>query len=186
MIKKVSVLNIVDHYSKALYEFCIKNYCFHIITNDFQKLEIYFTKYSTILNFFKNPILDKEFKKQLLKVYLESFLNKKTFNFINFLIDHNQIDLIENIIIEYLKLVYKLLRFKIIEVYTSFDFTYKQKKKLINFLKKFTKSNEIVLLIIIDPNLIGGFLIKIDSIIYDYTVQKQLNLLINYLNPSNI
>ena len=60
MIKNPSILNIVIPYSNALYELCINNNCLHIITNDFQKLGIYFKKYNVILNLFKNPILEKE------------------------------------------------------------------------------------------------------------------------------
>jgi F-type H+-transporting ATPase subunit delta len=186
MIKNPLILNTVISYSNALYEFCVQNNCIHIITNDFQQLKIYFKKYYTILKFFKNPILDVELKKQLLKITLNLTWFRKTFNFLNFLVDCNRINLISEIIQEYLNLVYKLLNFKTIEVYTAFDFTNNQIKKLINFLKKMTKTNEIKLFIVFDSTLIGGFLIKIDSIIYDYTAQKQLNLLSTCFNHLNI
>ena len=186
MIKNPSILNIVIPYSNALYELCINNNCLHIITNDFQKLGIYFKKYNVILNLFKNPILEKEIKKQLLKITLKPYINIESFNFINFLIDCNRINLIPEIIQEYLNLVYNLLKFKTIEINTAFNFTDKQKKKLIKFLKKLTKTNEIIVFIIIDPNIIGGFCIKVDSIIYDYTIRKQFNLFTTCLTHFNI
>lgn len=186
MIKNPSILNIVIPYSNALYEFCITNNCLHIITNDFQKLGIYLKKYNVILNLLKSPLLEKKIKKQLLKIILNSYISIDSFNFLNFLVDCNRINLILEIIQEYLNLVYNLLRFKTIEVNTALDFTDKQKRKLIKFLKKLTKTNELIVFIIIDPNIIGGFYIKVDSIIYDYTIQKQFNLFTNYLTYSNI
>ena len=51
-----------------------------------------------------------------------------------------------------------------------------------NLLKKLTSTQELQLIIILDQTLIGGFFIKFDSKILDYTIKNQLNLLTNYLN----
>jgi ATP synthase F1 delta subunit len=138
------------------------------------------SQYIEKLSILENQIA--ELKKQLLKITLKSYLSKETFDFLNFLIDHNRINLIFEIIKEYLNLIYKLLKLKKVEIYTTSNFTTKQKEKIIRFLKKITKVYKIIVFIIIDHNLISGLILKIDSKIYDYTIRTQLNLLTTYLN----
>ena len=61
-----------------------------------------------------------------------------------------------------------------IEVSTAFPFTNLQKNTLIQKLKELTNAREIRLIITVDSSLIGGFLIKTESKVIDFTVKNQL------------
>ena len=78
------------------------------------------------------------------------------------------------IITSYLELVYNAASIKMIEVSTAFAFTNLQKIHLIKKLKELTKAREIRLVITVDSSLIGGFLIKTNSKVIDFTVKNQL------------
>ena len=69
-----------------------------------------------------------------------------------------------------------------IEVSTAFPFTNLQKNSLIQKLKELTKAREIRLVITVDANLIGGFLIKTDSKVIDFTLKNQLQNLAKHLD----
>jgi len=69
-----------------------------------------------------------------------------------------------------------------IEISTSFAFTNKQKNELIKKLKELTKAREIRLIINVDSSLIGGFLIKTNSKVVDFTIKYQLQKLANHLD----
>jgi len=69
-----------------------------------------------------------------------------------------------------------------IEISTAFAFTNKQKNTLIKKLKELTNAREIRLVITVDANLIGGFLIKTNSKVIDLTVKNQLQRLANHLD----
>jgi F-type H+-transporting ATPase subunit delta len=69
-----------------------------------------------------------------------------------------------------------------IEVSTAFAFTNLQKDMLIKKLKELTNAREIRLVITVDSNLIGGFLIKTDSKVIDFTVKNQLQNLAKHLD----
>ena len=71
-----------------------------------------------------------------------------------------------------------------IEVSTAFAFTNKQKNMLIKKLKELTNAREIRLVITVDSNLIGGFLIKTNSKVIDFTVKNQLQLLAKHLDTA--
>jgi len=57
-----------------------------------------------------------------------------------------------------------------------------KKNTLIKKLKQITKAKEIRLFMTIDPSLIGGFLIKTDSKIIDFTIKNQLTELAKHLD----
>ena len=78
--------------------------------------------------------------------------------------------------------MYQLASIRIIEISTAFAFTNKQKNELIKKLKELTNAREIRLIITIDSSLIGGFLIKTNSKVIDFTVKNQLQLLANHLD----
>jgi len=89
---------------------------------------------------------------------------------------------LETVIENYLALVYDLASIKIIEVSTAFAFTNMQKDTLTKKLKELTNAREIRLVITIDTGLIGGFLIKTNSKVIDFTVKNQLQLLAKHLD----
>jgi F-type H+-transporting ATPase subunit delta len=69
-----------------------------------------------------------------------------------------------------------------IEVSTACAFTNSQKNMLIKKLKELTNAREIRLVIAVDPSLIGGFLIKTESKVIDFTVKNQLQNLAKHLD----
>jgi F-type H+-transporting ATPase subunit delta len=69
-----------------------------------------------------------------------------------------------------------------IEVSTAFAFTNLQKDMLIKKLKELTNAREIRLVITVDSSLIGGFLIKTESKVVDFTVKNQLQNLAKHLD----
>jgi F-type H+-transporting ATPase subunit delta len=84
--------------------------------------------------------------------------------------------------ISYLELICEIASLKTIEVSTAFAFTNLQKNTLVNKLKKLTNAREIRLTLKLDPSLIGGFLIKTESKIIDFTVKNQLEKLAKHLD----
>jgi len=55
---------------------------------------------------------------------------------------------------------------------------------LIQKLKELTDAREIRLVINVEPNLIGGFLIKTNSKVIDFTVKNQLQKLAKHLDTA--
>jgi len=113
---------------------------------------------------------------------LQSQINSETFKFLLVLVDRKRINLLQSVIAGYLELVYETASIKMIEVVTAFPFTNLQKNTLIKKLKELTNAREIRLEITVDSNLIGGFLIKTDSKILDFSIKNQLENLAKHLD----
>ena len=169
-------------YARALFDFSVEKNIMHQITADFQNLDIFFNENSELTVYLTNPVINQKSKREVLVKTLKSQINPETFKFLMVLVDRDRINLLNSIINNYLELVYETASIKMIEVFTALDFTDSQKDKLIQKLKKLTNAKEIRLVTSIDTSLIGGFLIKTESKIIDFTIKNQLQQLAKHLD----
>jgi len=169
-------------YARALFDFSVEKNIMHQITADFQNLDIFFNETSELTEYLTNPVVKQEAKREILAKTLKSQINTETFKFLMVLVDRNRINLLNAVINNYLELVYETASIKMIEVSTAFAFTSSQKNMLIKKLKELTNAREIRLVITVDSSLIGGFLIKTDSKVIDFTVKNQLQNLAKHLD----
>jgi len=184
MSKNPLAEKVANPYARALYDFSVEKNLMHQITADFQNLEISLTENPDLTDYLNNPLISVEQKQELLEKALKSELNQETFKFISVLNKRKRINLLPAVISNYLELVYELASIKTIEVSTAFAFTNLQKNTLIKKLKELTNAREIRLVINVDSSLIGGFLIKTNSKVADFTVKNQLQLLAKHLDTA--
>jgi F-type H+-transporting ATPase subunit delta len=182
MSKNPLATRVATPYARALYDFSVDKNLMHQITADFQNLEVFLNETPDLTNYLTNPLIGANQKQELLDKALKSQLNQETFKFLSVLVKRNRINLLQPVITSYLNLVYELASIKMIEVSTAFAFTNLQKNTLIKKLKELTNAREIRLVINVDSSLIGGFLIKTNSKVIDFTVKNQLQLLAKHLD----
>jgi len=175
-------LKIAAPYARALFDFSVEKNIMHQITADFQNLEIFLKESSELTEYLSNPIVSQDAKRAVLTKVLESQINAETFKFLMVLVKRDRINLLSSVITNYLELVYETASIKTIEVVTAFAFSSAQKNALIEKLKELTKAREIRLVVTVEPSLIGGFLIKTESKVIDFTIKNQLQKLAKHLD----
>jgi F-type H+-transporting ATPase subunit delta len=169
-------------YARALFDFSVEKNIMHQITADFQNLDILFSETSELTEYLNSPVVKREAKREILAKTLKPQINAETFKFLMILVKRDRINLLNAVINNYLELVYQTASIKMIEVSTASAFTNLQKDTLIQKLKELTNAREIRLVINVDPTLIGGFLIKTDSKVIDFTIKNQLQQLAKHLD----
>lgn len=169
-------------YARALFDFSVEKNIMHQITADFQNLDVFLEEASELTEYLNNPVVRQEAKREVLDKTIKSQINTETFKFLMVLVERDRINLLRAVISNYLDLVYQTASIKMIEVSTASTFTSAQKDSLIEKLKKLTNAREIRLVINEDPSLIGGFSIKTESKILDFTIKNQLQQLAKYLD----
>ena len=169
-------------YARALFDFSVDKNIMHQITADFQNLEIFLDESTELTDYLNNPLVSNDAKGEVLTKTLKSQVNSETFKFLMVLVSRDRINLLKSVITNYLELVYETASIKTIEVVTAVEFSNAQKNTLIQKLKELTNAREIKLAITVEPNLIGGFLIKTESKIIDFTIKNQLQQLAKHLD----
>lgn len=169
-------------YARALFDFSVEKNIMHQITADFQNLEVFLEESNELMEYLSNPIVSQDAKSEILTKTLKSQVNAETFKFLMILVKRDRINLLKSVIANYLNLVYETASIKMIEVSTAFPFANLQKNTLIQKLKELTNAREIRLVITVDSSLIGGFLIKTESKVIDFTIKNQLQKLAKHLD----
>jgi F-type H+-transporting ATPase subunit delta len=169
-------------YARALFDFSVERNIMHQITADFQNLNIFLEESTELTEYLNNPIVSKDAKAAVLTKTLQSQVNTETFKFLMVLVNRERINLLNSVISNYLELVYETASIKMIEISTAFPFANLQKNTLIQKLKGLTNAREIRLVITVDSSLIGGFLIKTESKVIDFTIKNQLQQLAKHLD----
>ena len=173
---------IASPYSRALFDFSVEKNIMHQITADFQNLEIFLNENSTLTNYLDSPVVNKNAKRETLTKILQPEINEETFKFLMVLVERDRIGILGSVITNYLELVYEAASIKTIEIITACEFTNSQKATLIQKLKELTNAREIKLIITIDNSLIGGFLIKTESKILDFSIKNQIQKIAKHLD----
>lgn len=169
-------------YARALFDFSIEKNIMHQITADFQNLSNFLGNSTEFLDYLSNPVVTKDAKRKILTRVIKSEINTETFKFLMILIERDRINILSVVINRYLQLVYETASIKMIDVVTAYDFTNAQKTALINKLKELINAREVQLIVSVDPTLIGGFLIKTDSKVLDFSLKNQLQQLAKHLD----
>ena len=173
---------VASPYARALFDFSVEKNIMHQITADFQNLDVFLDETSELTDYLNNPVVKEEAKRTILEKTVKSQINTETFKFLMVLVKRGRINLLRAVINNYLELVYQTASIKMIEVSTASAFTNTQKDTLIEKLKELTNAREIRLVINEDPTLIGGFLIKTESKVIDFTIKNQLQQLAKHLD----
>lgn len=169
-------------YAHALFDFSVEKNIMHQITADFQNLDVALNETKELVSCLNSPIINQNIKKKVLEKTIKSQINAETFKFLMVLVERNRSNLLPAIISKYLELVYQTASVKIIEVSTACEFSGSQKEALIQKLKELTKAREIRLTVVVNPSLIGGFSIKTESKVIDFTIKNQLTKLAKHLD----
>jgi F-type H+-transporting ATPase subunit delta len=182
MSKNPLMERIAAPYARALFDFSVEKNIMHQITADFQNLDVFLNESDELMDYLSTPIFSNTAKIEILTKILKSQVNTDTFKFLMVLVERGRINVLRSVITNYLELVYETASIKTIEVATAYPLANLQKNTLIQKLKELTNAREIRLVITVDSSLIGGFLIKTNSKVIDFTIKNQLQKLAKHLD----
>ena len=136
--------------------------------------------------YLSNPIIPNKDKKDVLEKCLTKKTSSTTKNFLMLLVDKKRIGFISIITQTFLNKAYDFVCLKFVEVCSAHSLDKEQKTKLIEKLKillgpEFTTSkvyySKINVTFKIDKEILGGFIIKVDSKIIDLSLRGELESL---------
>ena len=156
-------------YSKAFFNFCSKKTIIDSVIKDIVELKK-ICENNKFLKIISNPIIKQGSIFTLFKKILVGFDNE-TLNFINFLVQKKRINLLYEISSCFIALYDLKKGDKQVEIITAKKIdSHLQKiivQKVIDKKIKYNISNKI------DPNIIGGFILKVDDLNYDASLKRK-------------
>ncbi|NJK29214.1 MAG: F0F1 ATP synthase subunit delta [Acaryochloris sp. SU_5_25] len=165
---------IVEPYAEALMSVAQSHNLTNQIGEDVSFVLSLLQTSSDLKDFLVNPLTPVDAQKAVMRQLAESRVQKQFFNFLLLLIDRRRILFLEGICQHYQALLRKLNNTVLAEVTATVDLTDKQRQAIIHKVKQMSNAAQVELDTRIDPDLIGGVIIKIGSQVLDASIRGQL------------
>jgi F-type H+-transporting ATPase subunit delta len=131
--------------------------------------------------FLQNPALSGERRARVLKeIFAALNFDRRVGNFISILATRNRLPILEEIIVEYQRLMDKRLGIVRARVTSAQALNSTQRQNLAHKLQELT-GKQVRMEVAVDPSLIGGVIAQVGSTIYDGSVRQQLQAFKNRL-----
>ncbi len=171
-------------YAKAFLQYAIDEKMVNDIQNDILRIQEMFESSDELMRFFKNPIIKKSDKSEVIKKLFKKDLSDQTFDFINLIFDNDREQLLPEITTAFVDLYKEFAGIIDVSVFTASSLTDEQVHKLSDTLESAT-GKTVNLHFSEDPDLKGGIAVRIEDTVIDGTIKYKINQLKNlFMDPA--
>ena len=163
-----------EPYAQALMSLAQQNNLTEQFGETFRALSSLLEESQDFKDFILNPVIKGDDKKAVLKQVMGNDANPYLINFMMLLVDKRRIVFLEPIVEQYLNLLRKLNQTVLAEVTSATELNDDQKQNVVEQVKAIASARDVELKTSIDPDLIGGVIIKVGSKVIDASIRGQL------------
>ena len=160
------------NYAKAMFDAAQELGKIETIKNDFNTVYSSMLIDKDVISFFTSAFVDGNIKIGILKKVYEDSIAEETFNLLSILIERDLINILVAIIVEYENLCneyYNILSTKIIA-----SSEIENIEELKSSIRNMAVDKNVHFTVEIDESIMGGIIVQIDDVIYDYSVRRLL------------
>lgn len=168
------ITEVVEPYAQALMSVAESNNFTEAFGEELRSLLELLNNSSELATFLANPILDSSDKKAVLRQIFREESNSYLINFFMLLVDRGRIIFLEEICQQYLELLRKQNGTALAIVTSATELSDAQRQAASEKVKQMTNAQSVELQTVIDPDLIGGVIIKVGSQVLDASLRGQL------------
>ncbi|MEI0528970.1 ATP synthase F1 subunit delta [Brachyspira intermedia] len=174
------------NYAKAMFDIASDMGKIESIKSDLNVVYSSLLVDSDIYDFFKSSFIDGHLRIRILKkIYADKIL-EETFNLIAILIERDMINILFAVIVEYENLCNEYYNIIIVKITTASNMTdTEDMNKLKDHITNMISDKDIHFTFNIDENIIGGVVIEIEDVVYDYSVRRLLTELKSSISEIN-
>ncbi|HEY9798528.1 MAG TPA: ATP synthase F1 subunit delta [Leptolyngbyaceae cyanobacterium] len=165
---------VLEPYAEALMSLAQSNDLTQRLGEDVAALLNLLEESGELRQFLASPVVSAENKKAVLQQIGGEELHPFMKNFLKILVDRRRIIFLEGICKHYQALLRKLNQAVLAEVASAVELTDAQKQSVREKVIAMTSANQVELNTKIDPDLIGGVIIKVGSQVVDASLRGQL------------
>ncbi|MEM9542391.1 MAG: ATP synthase F1 subunit delta [Cyanobacteria bacterium P01_E01_bin.42] len=166
--------SIAEPYAQALMSVARSRDLAERFGEDFRDLERLLQDSPELRAFITNPIIEDENKKAVLRRIMGDGTDGQLINFLMLLVDKRRIVFLEQVVAEYLALLRELNQTVLAEVISARPLNEQQRRSVEQRVQALSNARGVELKTEIDPDIIGGVIIKIGSQVLDASMRGQL------------
>jgi len=170
-------------YATALLEFAAERNQIEETYNDVQLMTQVIQQNRDLRLLLKSPVVFSDKKLNILNQVFQGKVGKVTFGFIEILIRKRREEALAGILESFIQIYRKSKNIKTAQVTTSVPLDNQLKVQLHDLLSKQTGS-QIIIEEIVDPDILGGLIVKIEGVKFDDSIRKKINNLRQEFNTN--
>jgi F-type H+-transporting ATPase subunit delta len=124
-------------------------------------------------DFLANPVVKEPVRKEVLR-QIAGDSHPYFINFLMLLVDKRRAIFLEKVCQQYLELLRKLKNIVLAEVSSATELSDRQRQEVVEKVKALVNAQDVELQTKVDPELIGGVVIKVGSQVFDASLKGQL------------
>ena len=165
---------IIEPYASALMSLAQSRNLTEEFGNEIRSLLELLENSAELKNFLDNPVIKPQDKKAVLQRITGDQVNPLLRNFLMLLVDRGRILFLQGIGQQYLVLLRKLNQTVLAEITSAHPLTEAQQNTLTEKVKAMTNARSVEISTTLDPDLLGGVIIKVGSRVVDPSLRGQL------------
>ena len=174
------------NYAKAMFDVASDAGKIEVIKSDLDIVYSSLLVDKDIYDFFKSSFIDGNLRMRILKKVYAGKISEKTFNLIAILIERDLIHTLFAIIVEYENLCNEYYNIAVARIITASDINnIGNIEKLKECIRNMIKDRDVHFIFHTDENIIGGIVIEIEDIVYDYSIRRVLTGLKTSISDDN-
>ena len=174
------------NYAKAMFDVASDAGKIEVIKSDLDIVYSSLLVDKDIYDFFKSSFIDGNLRMRILKKVYAGKISEKTFNLIAILIERDLIHTLFAVIVEYENLCNEYYNIAVARIITASDINnIDDIEKLKECIRNMIKDRDVHFIFHTDENIIGGIVIEIEDIVYDYSIRRVLTGLKTSISDDN-
>lgn len=174
------------NYAKAMFDVASDAGKIEVIKSDLDIVYSSLLVDKDIYDFFKSSFIDGNLRMRILKKVYAGKISEKTFNLIAILIERDLIHTLFAVIVEYENLCNEYYNIAVARIITASDINnIGNIEKLKECIRNMIKDRDVHFIFHTDENIIGGIVIEIEDIVYDYSIRRVLTGLKTSISDDN-
>jgi F-type H+-transporting ATPase subunit delta len=165
---------IAEPYAQALMSLAQSQHLTTVFGENTRDLLAFLDESPDLETVLSNPVVKDDDKKAILRQILGSQVNPYLLNFMFLLVDKRRIVFLRAICEQYQVLLRKLTNTVLAEVVSVLKLTDSQRQAVIDKVKQLTGASNVEIETAIDPDILGGVIIKVGSQVFDSSLKGQL------------
>ncbi|MEH6408324.1 MAG: ATP synthase F1 subunit delta [Leeuwenhoekiella sp.] len=161
-------------YAKAVLDLSVERNKVDAVYSDMTTIDDTLKSNRELRGFLDSPVIKNEDKRDALRqVFKDS--SQTTFSLIDIVVDNNRASMLGDVAESFLDLYNKKEGIVIANVTTAVELNQELENKILAKVKEISGSSKVQLKHNIDPDIIGGFILRVGDIQYDASIENQLD-----------
>jgi len=160
-------------YAKAILDIAQTSGKAEAVNNDMKSIVTAVAESTELKDFLSNPVIKMDVKKSAISEIFSN-VQAETQSLFNLLFENKRYEILESIAVQYTKLYDVSNGVEVAKVTTAFPITAELETKVLAKIAEFSK-NKITIENIVDPSIIGGFILRVGDQQYNASVAGKLS-----------